>query len=291
MIAIWDDHEVEDNYARDKPGEATTNKRVEFGERRSNGYRAFFEHMPRIRVPEEADRTYGSIPLGASAELFLLDQRQYRDDQPCNDEFFVPCDESEAPGRTFLGAGQKAWLKDRLERTGSAWKVVANQAMIMSLDGPPRNEINKDQWDGYAAERAELIDHLAARDIKDVTFITGDIHTFFAGTVTRTGRSGLPTDGPARATEFVGGSITSQGILPPDVEDPGGLALEPTVRANNPHIGYSNFRERGYAVVECTPQDMRVTFRAARSVFEDRSDVFDLKRFRVQRGSTVIEDA
>jgi len=72
------------------------------------------------------------------------------------DEFFVPCDESEAPGRTFLGQAQKEWLKRGLQGSRATWKVVANQAMIMSLDGPPRNEVNKDQWDGYAAERAEI---------------------------------------------------------------------------------------------------------------------------------------
>ena len=114
--AIWDDHEVEDNWARDQPGAATKDKRVAFLERRGNGFRAFFEHMPRIRAPGEPDRIYGSLPLGANAELFLLDQRQYRDDQPCGDEIFVPCDD-DAPGRTLLGAAQKAWLKDALARS------------------------------------------------------------------------------------------------------------------------------------------------------------------------------
>src|SRR3712207_3856042 len=111
LIAIWDDHEVEDNYARDKPGAATSQVRVPFAQRRANGYRAFFEHMPRIRSAEEADRTYGTIALGANADLFLLDQRQYRDDQACGDQFFVPCSESEAAGRTLLGAPQKAWFR------------------------------------------------------------------------------------------------------------------------------------------------------------------------------------
>jgi alkaline phosphatase D len=290
IISIWDDHEVEDNWARDKPGDATKQKRVEFLERRSNGYRAFFEHMPRIRIPGDPDRIYGSIPLGANAELFLLDQRAYRDDQACGDEFFVPCTESEEPGRTFLGAAQKEWLKQGLASSPATWKVVGNQAMIMALDGPTRNEINKDQWDGYAAERAEIVDFLGERDVKDVTFITGDIHTFFAGVVTRTGREGLPGDGPARATEFVGGAITSQGILPPDVEDPGGIALEGSVDSNNPHIRYSNFREKGYAVAECTPEELRVRFRATRTVFAETSDVFDLKRFRVERGRAEVLD-
>jgi alkaline phosphatase D len=284
LINIWDDHEVEDNYARDKPGAETQQVRVPFAQRRSNGYRAFFEHMPRIRVPEEPDRTYGAIPLGASADLFLLDQRQYRDDQACGDQFFVPCSESEAAGRTFLGAAQKAWLKEGLASSRARWKVVANQAMIMSLDGPRGNEINKDQWDGYAAERQEILEHVRDRQVKDVTFITGDIHSFFAGNVTPTGRGGAPGDPPPVATEFVGGSVTSQFIFPPPADQPGGLTSEAGILSNNPHIKYVNFRDRGYAVMECRPERLNVTFRAARSVTEEDADVFDLASYELATG-------
>jgi alkaline phosphatase D len=294
LIAIWDDHEVEDNYARDLPGTATPEdgRRSPFLDRRAAGYRAFFEHMPRLRVPEEADRTYGTIPLGAQADLFLLDQRQYRDDQPCGDEFFAPCDESEQPGRTLLGEAQKAWLKRGLQSSRASWKVVANQAMVMSLDGPPRNEINKDQWDGYAAERTELVEHLSANGVRDVTFITGDIHSFFAGNVTATGRQGSPTDPPPAATEFVGGAITSRGIVPPEVrmsDAQAALLTDAAVLANNPHIRFSDMNLKGYAVMECTEDELKVVFRAAREVETPASDVFDLQRFRVARGSAEVE--
>src|SRR3954469_12501884 len=80
LVAIWDDHEIEDNYAGKLPGGAATHRRVPFPERRANGYRAFFEHMPRRF--NRRDRTYDSLPLG-NAELFLLDSRQFRGDQPC----------------------------------------------------------------------------------------------------------------------------------------------------------------------------------------------------------------
>jgi alkaline phosphatase D len=289
LLAIWDDHEVEDNWAGGNEGAEGREGRIPFAQRRSNGYRAFFEHHPRVRVPEEPDRTYGSVPLGANAELFLLDQRQYRDDQPCGDEFFVPCSESEQPGRTLLGAAQKAWFKGALTSSRAAWKVVANQLMIMSLDGPPRNEINKDQWDGYAAERQEILEHVTAAGVKDLTFITGDIHTFFAGNVTATGRQGAPTDPPPAATEFVGGAITSRGILPEGVSDPGGYLLDPGVRSNNPHIRFADFRAKGYAVLEADAKELRCTFRAARTVFEDTADVYDLARFRVPRGTAEVQ--
>jgi alkaline phosphatase D len=89
--------------------------------------------------------------------------------------------------------------------------VIANQVMICSLDAPPHNPLNTDSWDGYGADRQELVDFIASEPIADVTFVTGDIHTFFAGDVTRTGRQTARgedrtdlVNGPSRATEFVG---------------------------------------------------------------------------------------
>ena len=57
------------------------------------------------------------------------------------------------------------------------------------LVGIPANgfAVNTDQWDGYNADRDELVDHLRAAGTKDVVFLTGDIHTSWANElVTRT---------------------------------------------------------------------------------------------------------
>ena len=103
MIAIWDDHEVEDNYAREHAGrgDRARQRKSPFAARQRRRLprvlRAHAAH-PRARG---ADRTYGAMPLGAHADLFLLDQRQYRDDQPCGDQFFVPV-------RGVRGAGPHA---------------------------------------------------------------------------------------------------------------------------------------------------------------------------------------
>ena len=45
---------------------------------------------------------------------------------------------------------------------------------------------NYDQWDGYTADRHELVTHLADRRITDTVFLTGDIHSSWA--------SDLPVD-------------------------------------------------------------------------------------------------
>jgi alkaline phosphatase D len=294
LLAIWDDHEVEDNYAGDTQGGAASNRRVPFGERRSNGYRAWYEHMPRVGTGD----IYGSVPLGA-AEVFLLDTRQYRDDQPCNpsDSFLSnPCPptETDAPGRTLLGATQKAWLKDALATSQARWKLIGNQVMITSLDAPPHNPLNTDSWDGYGAERAELIDHISSRGIEDVAFITGDIHTYFAGNVTRTGRH-TPIE-RVRATEFVCGAITSPGIVDrvADTEPErvaAATATDAAVLGNNPQIVYSNQAYKGYGIVEATADELRVSYRAVRETRRQPSEAFTLRSFRVAAGEPAVIDA
>ena len=309
MLGIWDDHEVEDNYAGDLPGEATIDPRVEFTRRRRNGYRAYFEHMPFSPAdgPTQADRrgarrNYRALGLGRNAELILLDERRYRDDQPCGDDIppAPPCTEEERndPSRTLLGGEQKSWLKRRLRKSDATWKLVGNQVMAMAVDVPANNPINMDQWDGYGAERQELCDFIAARGIEDVSFLTGDIHTFFAGVVTPTGRQAPVTGPEAVATEFVAGSMTSLGI-PETVEGTTGAPLPPEVvavvadeaalKANNPHYAYSNVEERGYAVVEARPDELLVTFRSPETVEEQTSPVVDQQAFRVASGTPAVE--
>src|SRR4051794_27260458 len=133
FVVLWDDHEVEDNYAGSGPDSASTDpankennnayaRRVPFAERRKNGYRAFFEAVPRI-VPK-GNRLYGSMRLGNMAELFLMDQRQYRDPQPCNDALLANCPDDLAPGRTFLGAAQKSWLKGAVPASKARWSLL-----------------------------------------------------------------------------------------------------------------------------------------------------------------------
>jgi len=43
--------------------------------------------------------------------------------------------------------------------------------------------INCDQWDGFNAERKALMSHLKTNAVGNVVALTGDIHSFFAGTV------------------------------------------------------------------------------------------------------------
>ena len=67
---IWDDHEVENNYSDNNPAPALA--------QRCAGYRAAFEWLPRMSFPSDRHRIYASCPTAALADVFLLDERQYR---------------------------------------------------------------------------------------------------------------------------------------------------------------------------------------------------------------------
>ncbi|MEY4517195.1 MAG: hypothetical protein RL180_1541 [Pseudomonadota bacterium] len=64
----------------------------------------------------------------------------------------------------------------------SPFVIAAGQATAL---GPffAKFLLNADQWDGYNAERKDLMKHLKDHSINNVVAFTGDIHSFFAGQV------------------------------------------------------------------------------------------------------------
>lgn len=293
LMAIWDDHEAEDNYAALRPGEAADDRDLVFRQRRANAYRTFFEHMPRIRDRPDPDRIYGRLRLGRNAELFLLDERRFRSDQPCGDQLGVAnCPGAFDQDRTMLGDVQRRWFKRALDRSAATWKIIGNQDMFMALDAPAGNPINPDQWDGYKAERQELMNLVRNNRIENVAFVTGDIHTFFAGDV------GIDGRGPdSVATEFVGGSVTSLGIRE-GLEGQSGAPISPQafealatgVRAANPHIKYDNLDDRGFGLLEATQDELKVQYKSVDATRRSSTESRVIGSFRVARGEPRVEE-
>jgi alkaline phosphatase D len=84
FVPAWDDHEVENDCAGRHPVEG--GDPAAFLRRRAAAYRADWEHMPLRRPPRGATMApYRRLRFGDLVELNLLDTRQYRDDQPCDD--------------------------------------------------------------------------------------------------------------------------------------------------------------------------------------------------------------
>jgi alkaline phosphatase D len=257
FLSVWDDHEVEDNYAdglpssHDQAGKTNDGypRRVPFPEREQNGYQARFNYMPVLRFQGDRNRIYDALSMGALVDLIITDQRQYRDQQPCNDVTALPCADEDNPNRTMLGAQQKGWFKGALAGSRKTWKLWGSEVMVMgfqTLSGPNHGVIN-DSWDGYQAERKEILDFVVDNNIQNVVALTGDIHTFFAGTA---GTTGDTVTGRPAMPEFVGGSATSPGL-----PEESGFPLQTflTIAAANPHITFSDFVSKGYGIVEVSP--------------------------------------
>ena len=84
-LAIWDDHEVADDYADDRS--YTTPDPVRFMKMRAAAYQAYYEHMPlpasaRPRGPFAT--IYERYRFGDMLDVMLLDDRQYRSPPPAS---------------------------------------------------------------------------------------------------------------------------------------------------------------------------------------------------------------
>lgn len=210
-------------------------------------------------------RIYRSHRFGRHLDLTMLDQRQYRGDQPCGDPQVGPACEELDRARPFLGRTQMRDVKRHLAGTEATWKVLANQTMVERTIFPGGDLIGFDSWQGYPRERRELLTHIRDERIRDVVFVTGDIHTFIAGDVRVEDDDERPV-----ATEFVGGSISSQGLG----EGGGGLlpgadprnpntpqSIIDLLKDANPWVKNADFDHHGYGLAEAGPKGFRCTFR------------------------------
>ena len=138
-LVIWDDHEVENNYAGLVPQDPA--ERATFAARRLAAYQAWWEHMP-VRMPPPARRGHDisrTGRLGDLVDLVLLDGRQFRSDQACGDVTLStdpPCPEALDPARTMLGATQEAWRRETFAASSATWAVLGQQTVLTDLRLP-----------------------------------------------------------------------------------------------------------------------------------------------------------
>ncbi len=152
----------------------------------------------------------------------------------------------------------------------------------MSVDLPKYQPVQLDAWDGYSGERKEILEHFLASGVQNLAVLTGDIHTFFAGDVTTTGRdTGTPV-----GVELVGGSATSLGL--PEFLGVPAESLDPLVGPNDPHVKFANFAKRGYGVVTTTKKDLTCQFKAV-DALNPTSAVETLASFRAADGVPALQ--
>jgi alkaline phosphatase D len=135
--------------------------------------------MPTRRTPLEQDRIYASFAYGPSLEVFRIDLRSYRG--PNNDGLQTEL----SPQARIIGARQLAWLMQALADSPATWKVIAcdmplglivwddfrsrkgAEAVAQGDMGAPK---------GRELEIADLLRFLRDRKIRNVVWLTADVH-------------------------------------------------------------------------------------------------------------------
>lgn len=235
VYAVWDDHEVRNDFA---------GRAVDPG-LYANGRQAFLEYMPIAERNFPADPGCAGAPMfrvvrwGAAVEMFILDERSCRSANVkniCQDDFAPTLPAAERrrllgnppppppgcldalfdPARTMLGAVQKELFKDALRASTATFKLVINEVLMQQLWALPY-----DRWEGYAAERAEILNFIRDNNIRNVIFISTDMHANFINEVF-VDLFGPGTDPTPLAHEFVTGPI----VVVATLEDELGLLGE-----------------------------------------------------------------
>ncbi len=179
MLAQWDDHEVRNNWF---PGQILDDpkyvvKSVDLLAARAK--RAFLDYMPMRFDPADPERVYRAYNYGPLLDVLMLDERSYR---AANGPNRQPAQNAET---VFLGSAQFNWIKQRLLASRATWKVIASDMPIGLVvgDGTRNGQPNFEAFAngngpalGRELEVAELLRFIKQRRIKNVVWVTADVH-------------------------------------------------------------------------------------------------------------------
>lgn len=146
LVYSWDDHDYggnsSDRYSRSRDAVR-------------EAYAAYVPHYPLADVD---GAIYQAFTVGR-VRFIVTDSRSERDPE-------------ENPP-TMLGEAQKAWLKDELLAANGRFPL------IVWVNGVPwiaDEKAGADHWGGFAEERGEIADFIAANGIKGLAMVSGDAH-------------------------------------------------------------------------------------------------------------------
>jgi alkaline phosphatase D len=189
VYPAWDDHEVRNDWA----GQTVDPTFFQIGKR------SFNEYMPIGQLhstsdPDCAGPTQFRVKhWGKDVDLIILDTRTCRS---ANVETQCQADQVPTlpaqirtslglpaqppvgclaaindPDRTMLGTEQKGLFEDALLNSKAKFKFVVTSVSIQQTFVLPY-----DGWEGYGAERSEILNFIRDNEIKNVIFLTTDLH-------------------------------------------------------------------------------------------------------------------
>ncbi len=120
MIALWDDHDVLDNwYWERRLDEDPRYHEKSAGVLAQKAERAFREFMPLADGLDGTMRLFRKFSFGPRLDLFRLDMRSFRAPNGPNRQA------SAGLNTAFLGIEQIIWLKQALKGSTATWKIIA----------------------------------------------------------------------------------------------------------------------------------------------------------------------
>ncbi|SMO58302.1 alkaline phosphatase D family protein [Melghirimyces algeriensis] len=276
-IPVWDDHEVDNNYANTTPEKGQSSSK--FIRRRAAAYQAYYEHMPlrQSSLPHGPDMNlYRRFTFGNLAEFNMLDTRQYRHNQVYGDGWSPAGWSAASPDRSILGDEQEKWLFQGLRQSEARWNILAQQVFFSQrvLKKGPNRLRNMDTWDGYSASRDRILKFLSKEKISNPVVLTGDVHSNWACDLKADFNN---PNSKTIGVELVGTSITSEG----DGKD--GTKNDQRFLAENPHIHFVN-HQRGYVRCRLTPDVWKTDFRVLPYVSRPDAPIFTRASFVIENG-------
>jgi alkaline phosphatase D len=281
-LVIWDDHEVENDYA----GTTGQTLQPDFAAQRDAAYQAWWEHMPvpKAWLPRAGHDmlVYERHTWGRLATIHALDARQYRDVQVCprpgragsTTVNLKDCPDLLLPQRTMLGLEQERWLAEGWDAQRH-WNLLAQQTLMARFswaEVPDKARYWTDGWDGYGPARERLLATVAQRKLRNVVVLGGDVHTHYV--------ADLKADfqdprSPVLASEFCGSSITSLS-LPQERIDAG--------LKHNSHLHYGRGDQRGYMRFDLSEKRLEAQVMALHDARDPDSSITTAARFVVEPG-------
>lgn len=278
-LVIWDDHEVENNYAgviSENDGEDPAS----FARRRAQAYQAWWENTPtRLPAPPSPVTTddpyviYRGVDVGDLVRISALDGRQYRDPVVSKEQLQTgpPAAGWDDPERTMLGEEQEDWIADRFTTSTATWNCLAQQTVLSDARlGDVGAILNYDQWDGYHPARERLL----ADAPDNLITLTGDIH--LAG-IAQLGSADAPV-----GIEFIPTAISSTANVDPALAE---------VVLSIPSIVDGELVSRGYTRHIVTPGAWTAEFRQVVDITDADSPVQTWKTFRVEAGTPAVAES
>ena len=276
FINIWDDHESANDAYKDGAENHDPGTEGNWQVRLSMAKKAFYEWIP---IRESSDTSiYRTLNYGNLVDLIMLDTRiEGREEQILS----ITDPNLYSPARTMLGTKQRDWFLSAIKNSTAKWKIIGNQVIFSEFNvawaaQPPMTpeqteSLFLDIWDGYPAERHNIITYIDNENIDNIVFLTGDFHSTFAFDVADTvvnpitlGYTPVPNYNPATgfgsvAVEFATPSISSANfdenvgvptatVLEAQINQP--ITQISPVSNPNPHMKYVDLDQHGYFILD-----------------------------------------